>query len=128
RRERRRRQGRAVKPALPLLLVVTVLAGCGHPNRANIVLRKQNQQLLGKIDDLERRHEADVATIRGLTDRVGTVPTLPPDRLERTSTAHSITINRLTGGADLDPDKPGDEGIKVYINVWDQHGDWLKAA
>jgi len=115
-----------------MLLVAAVLAGgaagCGHPNKANILLRKENQQLLSKVADSERRHQADEATIRGLTDRTGTVPTLEPKRLERLFTTNSITINRLTGGADFDPDKPGDEGIKVYVNVWDQHGDWLKMA
>jgi hypothetical protein len=117
-----------VKPVLPLLLIGTAVAGCGQPSRPNILLRKQVQSLEAKIADLERQHGTDAATISGMTERIGTVPTLPPERLARLFTTNSITINRLTGGADFDPDKPGDEGSTVYVNVWDQHGDGLKMA
>ena len=113
---------------LPWLMAVVVLAGCGKPNRANVTLRKELQARDAEIERLKRRHDADVASIAGLNQRIGTVPTLEPARLERLFTVHGIRLERLTGGADLDPSKPGDEGLKAYVSLIDQHGDELKSS
>ena len=117
-----------MKGPLACLAVVVLIAGCGKPNRANITLRKQAQKLEGEIAQLKRRHDADAATIRGLEQRAGTVPTLESARLGRLFTVHGIRLERLTGGADLDPSGPGHEGLKVYVGLVDQHGDELKAS
>ena len=108
--------------------VALLIAGCGTPSRPNIALRKKIQSLEAKVAHLEYQHKTDEASIRGLTERVGTVPTLEPARLGRLFTVHAVRINNLTGGADLDPSKPGHEGIKVYVNLLDQHGDTFKSA
>ena len=106
------------------------LAGCGSPNRGNIALRKQAQGLENQIAQLKRQHEVDQATIAGLTSRSGAaaVASLAPDRLDRLFTVHGIKLARLTGGADLDPSRPGDEGLKVYVGLIDQTGDELKSS
>ena len=117
---------------LPLLLLLPAVGGCqflfGSPSKANITLRKENQQLQGQIAELQRRHEADKATITGLSQRTGTVATLEPARLERLFTVHSIELEKLTGGADLDRQKPGHEGLKVYVRLLDQHRDEIKSS
>src|SRR5438874_402601 len=102
------------------------LVSCGSPNTASIVVRKQNQDLQVQIATLTRAREADAATIRNLQARVGTIPTLSQERLEKLFTVHGIQLGRLTGGADLDRSKPGDEGIKVYITPTDDDGEPLK--
>jgi hypothetical protein len=111
-----------------VLLAAALVAGCGKPNRANIVLRKQLQAREGEIAHFKRQHDADVATISGLSRRVGTVPTLEPARLDRLFTVHGIRLERLTGGADFDPSKPGHEGLKVYVSLVDQTGDEFKSS
>jgi hypothetical protein len=114
---------------VPLALAAGLLVvGCGKPNKANITLRRSNQGLEGQIAQLKRQHEADQATIAGLNQRAGTVPSLEPARLEKLFTVNGIQIGRLTGGADLDPDKPGDEGFKVYLKLLDQYNDEFKSA
>jgi hypothetical protein len=117
---------------LPLLLLLPALGGCNllfkSPSKANIELRKQNQQLEGQIAQLKLQHDADAATITGLTQRTGTVPALDPARLEKLFTVHAIRLERLSGGADLDPGKPGHEGLKVYVGLLDQYGDEIKSA
>ena len=58
-----------ISPAVVAAIISSSLlmaGGCHSPNQANILLRKQNQQLDAKISDLQRRHDADEATIRGL--------------------------------------------------------------
>lgn len=110
------------------LLAAMLVAGCGKPNRANITLRRNLQSLEGEIAQLKRQRDADAATINGLTQRVGTVPSLEPARLGKLFTCHGIKLERLTGGADLDGSKPGHEGLKVYVDLVDQHGDELKSS
>jgi hypothetical protein len=121
-------QHSAVKLAILLTSAAMLAAGCGSPNSANIVVRKQNQDLQDKIDSLTRSHEADQAELKGLKDRIGTLPTLPEDRIAKLFTTHGLSLGKLTGGADLDRDKPGDEGFKVYVTPTDAEGDTLKAA
>src|SRR5260221_11218372 len=111
-----------------VLLLLLTSAGCGSPSAANITLRKQNQELQEQITTLTRAREADAATIAALQQRVGAVATLPQQRLEKLFTVHGIKLGRLTGGADLDRNKPGDEGIKVYVTPTDDDGEPLKAA
>jgi hypothetical protein len=111
-----------------MTLLLFAATGCGSPNTASIVVRKQNQDLQEQIATLTRAREADAATIRGLQARIGTVPTLSQERLEKLFTTHGIKLGRLTGGADLDRNKPGDEGIKIYVTPTDDDGEPLKAA
>src|SRR5438046_3115801 len=111
-----------------IVLMFLAATGCGSPNTASIVVRKQNQDLQVPIATLTRAREADAATIRNLQAPVGTIPTLSQERLEKLFTVHGIQLGRLTGGADLDRSKPGDEGIKVYITPTDDDGEPLKAA
>ena len=105
-----------------------LLTGCGGPSSANIELRKENQNLHDQIDSLTKAQEGDRATIEALQNKVGTVPTLPQQRLEKLFTTHGLKLGRLTGGADLDPSKAGDEGIKVYVTPTDETGEPIKAA
>jgi hypothetical protein len=120
-------QSRKIIP-LFVLLIFSFLSGCSSPNRANIELRKQNQALRDEIASLKQQHDADVATIRGMEEQRGTLQTLPADRLAKLYTVHGLKLGRLTGGADLDRNKPGDEGLKVYIVPVDEDGDAMKAA
>lgn len=115
--------------ALIALAGLAAFAGCGPgPSKANILLRKQNQDLRDQIGDLERRNAAAEAQIRGLRDSVPTVATLPQDRLAALFTTHEIRIGRLSGGADTDGGKPGDEALKVYVTLFDQTGGEFKAS
>src|SRR5687768_18101498 len=110
------------------ILFVLAVAGCSKPDKANIALRKQVQDLESEISNLKRTRDADLAAIRALESRATTIPTLPHDRLEQVFTTHGLKIGRLTGGADADPSKQGDEVLKVYAVPTDQRGDLLKAA
>lgn len=122
---------RATTILLLLACLAPALGGCSlfkKPSKANIDLRKQNQDLQAKIDELNRQHTADEASITTLQDKSGTLPTLPRERLARLFTTHDLKLERLTGGADLDPSKPGQEGLKIYVAPLDQAGDPIKAA
>lgn len=103
-------------------------AGCSSPSKANIELRKQNQILQSKVADAEKQNEANQRVIAGLHEQRGVLPTLPPERLARLFTTHGLSFGRLTGGADIDPKKPGDQGLALYLEPVDQGGQVIKAA
>ena len=108
-----------------------LISGCGKPNAANIALRKENQELRDKMDELQRARLSDASTIRAMEQQKGTtLPTLPQDRLDKLFTTASLEIGRLSGGAKVNPasDRPGDDAIKVYLSPHDRDGDGIKAA
>jgi hypothetical protein len=113
---------------IALCCATAAVSGCGRPNQANILLRQQIQQMEAELETLRRQRQGDLATMRALQQQQPTVATLPPDRLEDLFTTHGLRLGRLTSGANLDPMRPGDEGITVHAVPIDQRGDLLKAA
>jgi hypothetical protein len=111
-----------------LLLVAALVSGCGSPNKANVQLRKEKQQLEATIADLKQQHEAALARIATVEKQTGTLETLPSDRLKQLFTVHKIELGRLTGGADVDLKSPGDEALKVYLTPLDEFGQPLNAT
>ena len=123
------RPARSIAAAACGVLLAAVAGGCwGKPDPANIVLRKQVQTLETDLQRLQREHRADRAEITALRSGAATLPSLPDERMGRLFTVTGIEFGRLTSGADLDPDKPGDDGPKVYFWPTDSDGDRLKAA
>ena len=114
--------------AVVVIAAVCASGGCGKPNVASIQVRKENQELRSRIEELERREQGHLAQIRTLESKATTVPSLPQARLETLFTTHGITFGRLTGGADLDPKQAGDDGLKIYVVPTDAQGQPLKAA
>ena len=111
------------------LLPLAALAGCfGKPNQANIDLRKDLQKLQEQVDTLNQQHRADRAEITALRQSTPTQPSLPSGQLDRLFTTHGLKFGRLTSGYDADRNRPGDEGIKIYVVPTDQDGQPLKAA
>ena len=103
--------------------VVAGAVGCfPKPNKANITLRKEVQDLQAKVADLEARHAADQAQI----ERFAAAPTT--QSLGRLFVTSSLKFKRLTVGEDLDPNLPGDEGFKIGLTPVDEFGDEYKAA
>ena len=61
-----------------------LLTGCTDRTRqANVDLRKKVQGLESQIEQLNRKRDADAATIRALEQQHGTVSTVPQDRLDQ---------------------------------------------
>src|SRR5437667_12659402 len=81
-----------------LTALILVSIGCKGPNAANIQLRKQNQELRAKVDDLERRHAADAAQLRAMeAGSATTVPSLGQARLDQSFTTPGVELGRLPG-------------------------------
>ncbi len=100
-----------------LCLAPLLIAGCGSPSKANIELRKQNQQLNERIAQLEQDDAAAHARIEGLEKRTAAPAT--QRTLDSIYTVHSIKLGRLCIA--------NPAGIKVYVTPQDQDGDAAKA-
>ena len=115
-----------IRNVLFIGVIALLVAGCGSPNKASIVVRKKNQDLQAKIDQLQRSNDqlrADAARLEGRSSAT-TVPTLPQARLEELFTVADVTFGRLTGIDDGAPGKP----LKVYLTPVDSGGDTIKAV
>jgi hypothetical protein len=104
-----------------------LIAGCG-PDKTNVQLRKDKQQLQSQIADLQQQLQADRARIAGLEKQVGSVPTLPQDRLDKLVTVHGIKLGRLTGGDPANGVDAPDEGLRIYLTPIDETAEALKAT
>jgi outer membrane murein-binding lipoprotein Lpp len=115
--------------ALAATVAATVLSGCsGGPNQANIVLRKENQQLNLQMDDLKRQDYALQAQIAAIQSRPGaTTQELPESRLDELFTTHGLEFGRATGGFSNNP-YPPDQMVQVFVVPTDESGQALKAA
>jgi len=105
------------------------LTGCfGTPSQVNIELRKKIQALESQNSGLEQQNQRLRQTIAALEGSRPTTRELPAVELKNLYVAYGIKFARLTGGIDLDPKKPGDEGIRLYITPFDEQGDEIQAA
>lgn len=112
-----------------LTLGALAIVGCGgKPSKANIELRKQNDELQAKIKTLEGERAGDKATIASLQSGATTVPSLSQERVDELFTVTGLKLGSMTGLADLDPAKPGNDGLKIYVVPRDSSNDALKAA
>ena len=123
-------RGKCVVAPLAVFAIFASLGatGCGKPSAANIALRKENQELKDKVNELELRHKADVAQLKAREGTSTTAPALTQAQLEQLFTVHGIEFGRLTGPSDWDPKSPGEDGLKVYVVPIDGQRQQIKAA
>jgi hypothetical protein len=113
---------------LPLGFLILSITGCGSPDAANILLRKQNQTLQSQVDQLTGQHQRDVATLAACEKSHPTTRMLAPDQLDELFTTHGLKISNLTGGDNPDSTKSFDTQLKVYVVPVDDEGTPIKAA
>ncbi|MCK4659434.1 MAG: hypothetical protein KAV82_07920 [Phycisphaerae bacterium] len=106
-----------------------LVIGCLPPPKSVYVIELEQQvgQLTYENEEMGRRIAERDGKIEALRMRLAEVQDLPTDLLSKLFTTRRLTIGKLTGGADYD-DRPGDDGITVYLAPLDRDGDPVKAA
>ncbi len=104
------------------------LLGCGAPSSVNIELRKQNQTLQGKVDQLTTQHKSDLDALAACQRSHPTTASLGPDELAQLVTTHGLKIGSLTGGDNPDTTASFDSVLKVYAVPLDEDGVPIRAA
>jgi len=106
-------------------LMLALSSGCTPDvgNRARL-------ELIDARDRIRKLEEEN----RDLADRLAasrreakTLRRLGPKRMDKLFHVRKLAIGRYTAGADLDG-KGAQDGVKVYLQLFDQHGSKIKAA
>ena len=117
-------------PPITLLaaLYTTCLTGCEGPTKTISDLQNQIVELQRENRTLTDTVEVQDKKIDKLKDAIANLQPLGAERLEKLYSVSKVEIDqRLTAGADYDG-HPGDDGITLYLNLYDQQGDAFKAA
>ena len=124
------RQNRQARRGAPLLLAA-VCAGAvlstGCRSGGNTDLEHELQLARETIARQNDELAAQKATIDALHEHVDTIRKIKPADLEKIFCPETLEIGRLSGGYDND-DRPGDDGVVVYLQPKDRAGDVLKVA
>lgn len=106
----------------PTLLLAA--GGCASGAERGRIL-KDNDALRRDKERLERTVAQRDATIASLQQQTETLKGFGPDRKADLFAPVKLEIASLSGGAEYD-DKPGDDGITVYLRPRDADGDVVK--
>lgn len=106
-------------------MLLPAFGGCYTPPR------QDHQQELTALREEVRQHKnqlvAQQATIQTLEQQLSVARSISEDDLKKLFFPVRLEFDKLTGGADYD-DKPGDDGVTVYLRPIDSDGDVIKAA
>lgn len=112
--------------AAVLLVGLAVAGGCADPNET-LALRRELQDARDSIKKAQEEKLALRNQIARQRRHIERLQALGAKRLARLFHVRRVRLGRYTGGVDLD-DKPGDDGVKVYLQPIDRHGSVIKAA
>ena len=103
------------------------LYGCGGPAEQIAELNRQISTLQSTNRKLVANLEAQDKEIEKLNEANRILGELKERRLDKLYSAKEITIDRLSGGLNIDGEI-GDEGVVVYASLYDQEGHKFKVA
>lgn len=101
--------------------------GCKGPTDEIAGLKRQASDLRRENHSLVTTTEEQARKISELTEKVAFLRALGEDRLHKLYTAAKVEIADLSSGVDSDG-KLGDDGVTLYVNLFDQDGHKFKAA
>ncbi len=112
-------------PLAALLLAALLTPGCQPP--AEVALRKEIGDLRETIKKKDDQLVAQKASIDELNGELRVARSISEDDLKRIFYPDKLEIERLSGGENYD-NKPGDDGVTVYLRPIDKDGDAIKVA
>jgi len=115
---------RGAPGAMAGLLAGLLLAGCAP---AEDPMALQLQEALAARQRLAKENEALRRELQKQRQLVETLRALPAGRLESLVRVEKAEIGRYSGGVDRNG-QPGHDAVRVYLNLFDQHGSQIKAA
>ena len=116
----------ALHVAVAMLVGLATAGGCNHSNQT-LSLRRQLQDANDALRKAEQDNLALDTRIAEQQEHIDRLQSLGAQRMKHIFRVERIRLGRYTGGVDLDG-KPGDDGVKVYLQPIDQHGSIIKAA
>jgi hypothetical protein len=110
-----------------MMMLAALVSGCNQSAQV-ADLHDRLAETESRAEKLQRENADLQAQLRRLREQTDTLQQLGDKRLEKLYTVASIDLGSHTGGIDLDDEPADHEGIKVFLEPVDTHGDVLKAA
>ncbi len=107
------------------LLLAALLPACQPP--AEVALRKEITDLRDALTKKDDQLVAQKANIDELNGELRVARSISEEDLKRIFYPEKLVIERLSGGENYD-NKPGDDGVTVYLQPIDKDGDAIKVA
>jgi hypothetical protein len=104
---------------------LVIATGCASQTERD--LRLKVIKLEESLRDKDNRIAAQQVTIDELGQQLAIARSISEDDLKRVFYPERLIVDRLSGGEDYD-DKPGDDGVTVYLKPIDRDGDVIKVA
>ena len=103
------------------------LCGCNGPTLAISELQNQVTELQREKRSLTDQVALQDEKLDKLKKAIANLELLGAERLEKLFSVSRVEIDERSGGADYDG-QLGDDGITLYLNLYDKQGDRFKAA
>lgn len=116
----------ALHAAVAMLVGLAAAGGCA-PSNHTLSLRRQLQDANDALRKAEHEKLDLTRRIADQQEHIDRLQALGGKRMEHLFRVQRVRLGRYTGGADMDG-KPGDDGVKVYLQPIDQHGSIIKAV
>ena len=117
-----------VPPRSVLLLAALVgLAGCADKTDPLLQLKSENRQLQRQLSQTQQTLAEKQDTLSQRDQQISELLKLGPQRVEVLFQVDGIKLGRYTGGTNLD-DKPGHDGVRVYLIPQDNAGRTVTAS
>ena len=117
-----------VPPCSVLLLAALIgLAGCAEKTDQLLQLETENRQLQRQLRQVQQQLSEKQDTLSQRDQQISELLKLGPQRVEALFQVERITLGRYTGGTNLD-DKPGHDGVRVYLIPQDDAGRTVTAS
>ncbi len=120
-----RRRGSGVRGGLAAGLMAAALVASGCQSPAEVQLRREVSELQTTVQSRDNQVAAQRAAIDELNSQLAVARAISEDDLKVLFYPDHLVIDKLTGGADYD-NKPGDDGVTVYLRPIDRDGDLVK--
>lgn len=111
--------------ACAILALAVGATGCAS-NRVRADLMRERDELQLSQAELERKLNACRERTQSLESQVARLQNFPDDRPVTLFEPVRVEVASLSRGSDMDG-QPGDDGVTVYVRLYDADGDAMKA-
>lgn len=119
---------RICTPRLALAGAAVLLVGCDTvPTAKFLEVQREAQTAKEQVARLESQLADEQKSVRNLQGQVANIRGMDPDLMGQLIVPVKLELERQSGGYDLD-NKPGDDGIVLYVQPVDKDGHVIKAS
>jgi len=109
------------------VLVAAAILAPGCAQQSDVDLNRRISQLTEQLAERDRRVQALQSANEEMRGHIDRIRGFTPEQLEHIVAPQRLEIATLSGGRDFDQ-RPGDDGVRVFLKPIDKDGDAIKVA